>query len=75
MNTQSRLTLENGANDNLLSRLEYTLSSGEKIVMEIPLPKIAQGAGSRTIQEVEMAILQRTKEICSHMLDGLRKEP
>lgn len=73
MNTQTRLTLENGAGDQLLSRLEYTLSSGEKIVMEIPLPKLGPGAGSQTLQQIEAAILQRTQDICRHMLAGLKR--
>lgn len=74
MNAQSRLTLENGADDKLLSRLEYTLSSGEKIVMEIPLPKTGPGGGSRTLLQVETAILQRTKDICTNMLEKMRTE-
>lgn len=73
MSTQTRLTLENGADDRLLSRLEYTLSSGERIVMEIPLPKTGPGAGSRTLKEVESAILQRTADICRHMLAEMPK--
>lgn len=74
MNTKTRLTLEN-ADDSLTARLEYTLGNGESIVMTMQLPVTSQGAPSRQIQEVEAAVLERTKMICEHMLRTIHKEP
>lgn len=73
MSTHTRLTLENGTDEQLTSRLEYLLSSGERIVMEIPLPKNGPGAGSRTLLQIEAAILQRTADICHHTLAEIKQ--
>lgn len=73
MNTKTRLTLENNE-DALVARLEYTLGNGESIVMTMQLPMTGAGAPSRQIQQVEAAVLERTKMICEHMLDTIRTE-
>lgn len=74
METKSRLTLENDA-DALIARLEYTMSNGESLLMTMRLPVSGKGAPNRQIQEVEAAVLERTKMLCEHMLDSIRKGP
>ena len=53
MTAQTRLTLENIKEGELLANLEYKLSNGERIVMEYQLSKQHPGAPSRTLLQLE----------------------
>lgn len=71
MKSNTRLTLENATEGVLNATYELTLSNGESMRLSFQLPKKRE---SQTLQEIERAMLQRTTEICTHMLDGLSKE-
>ena len=67
MKPNTRLTLENATEGVLNATYELTFSNGESMRLSFHLPK---GQESRTLHEMELAMLRRAKEIAEHMLQA-----
>lgn len=65
MKPNTRLTLENATEGVLNATLELTLSNGESMRLSFLLPKQQE---SQTIQQIELAMLRKVKELAEHML-------
>lgn len=67
MKSNTRLTLENATEGVLNATYELTFSNGESMRLNFLLPK---GQESQTLHQVELAMIQRVKEIAEHMLQA-----
>ncbi len=67
MKPNTRLTLENATEGVLNATYELTFSNGESVRLSFLLPK---GQESQTLHQVELAMIQRVKEIAEHMLQA-----
>lgn len=67
MKSNTRLTLENATEGVLNATYELTLSNGESMRLSFLLPKKQE---SQTLHQIELAMLQRAKEIAERMLQG-----